>query len=102
MKKKIKYTDEPISLGARVKDFLPSPEELRRRMKKPAAVRVEYNTAADTLRLSVSDQDVVDRDRSNRGIVIEYDRLGKVVGLEVLKASRRPSNPKAIEFAIKD
>ena len=28
MKKKIKYTDEPIKLGATVKDFLPPPEDL--------------------------------------------------------------------------
>ncbi len=28
MKKKIKYTDEPIKLGRRVSDFLPSPAEL--------------------------------------------------------------------------
>jgi predicted DNA binding CopG/RHH family protein len=28
MKKKIKYTDEPIKLGKRVPDFLPSPAEL--------------------------------------------------------------------------
>ncbi len=28
MKKKIKYTNEKLFLGKRVKDFLPSPEEL--------------------------------------------------------------------------
>ena len=28
MKKKVKYTDEPIGKTRRVKDFLPSPEEL--------------------------------------------------------------------------
>lgn len=31
MKKKIKYTDENISIGERVTDFLPSPTELAKR-----------------------------------------------------------------------
>ena len=33
MKKTIKYTDEPIELGATVKDFLPPPGELALRDK---------------------------------------------------------------------
>ncbi|MCC7305511.1 MAG: BrnA antitoxin family protein [Alphaproteobacteria bacterium] len=34
MKKRIKYTDEPMELGERIYDLLPSPEELARGMKK--------------------------------------------------------------------
>ena len=40
MKKKIKYTDEPIELGATVKDFLPPPGELALRDK---TIRVTLN-----------------------------------------------------------
>ena len=40
MKKKITYTDEPIELGATIKDFLPPPGELALRDK---TVRVTLN-----------------------------------------------------------
>ncbi len=33
MKRKIKYTDEPVRLGRRVRDFLPSPAEIALRDK---------------------------------------------------------------------
>jgi hypothetical protein len=38
MKDKIKYTDEPMELGEIVDDsFLPSPEELKEKLKSPEA-----------------------------------------------------------------
>ena len=40
MKRKISYTDEPIALGATVKDFLPPPGELALQDK---SVRVTLN-----------------------------------------------------------
>jgi|SaaInl8_200m_RNA_FD_contig_91_405808_length_1431_multi_3_in_0_out_0_2 hypothetical protein len=43
MKKKIKYTDEPIQLGKTVKDFLPSPEELVMQDKN-IRVTMKFNT----------------------------------------------------------
>ncbi len=48
MKKKIKYTEEPIKLGRRVHDFIPSPAEiaLRERTK-----RVTINLNEGSLRI---------------------------------------------------
>ena len=46
MKKKIKYTDEPIKLGATVEDFLPPPEELA---LKDRTVRVTLNLGAESI-----------------------------------------------------
>lgn len=43
-KKTIHYTDEPIKLGKRVKDFLPSPEELK---NAPIVMRVDAPVALD-------------------------------------------------------
>ena len=46
MKKKIKYTDEPIKLGKTVKDFLPPPGELALKEK---TVRVTINLNEDSI-----------------------------------------------------
>lgn len=47
MKKKIKYTDEPMNLGETVKDFLPSPDKLA---SKEATVRVTINLNKDSVK----------------------------------------------------
>ena len=46
MKKKIKYTNEPIKLGETVKDFLPPPGELALKEK---TVRVTINLNEDSI-----------------------------------------------------
>lgn len=45
MKKKIKYSDEPIKLGNRVPDFLPSPAELALK-EKTTRVTINLNEAS--------------------------------------------------------
>lgn len=47
MRTKIKYTDEPIKLGARVKDFLPPPSKL---VKRRETVKVTLELTADSLK----------------------------------------------------
>lgn len=48
MKKKIKYLDEPIELGKRVKDFLPSPAEMALK-EKTTRVTINLNEASLTV-----------------------------------------------------
>jgi predicted DNA binding CopG/RHH family protein len=47
MSRRIKYTDEPIRMGARVKDFLPPPSQLA---KRPETVKVTLELTADSLK----------------------------------------------------
>jgi hypothetical protein len=47
MKKRIKYTDEPMEFTI-IPDFLPPPEELRKRLKK---VKVTVEVDAPTVRV---------------------------------------------------
>ena len=48
MKRKISYTDEPIALGATVKDFLPPPGELALQ-DKSVRVTLNLNEGVSTL-----------------------------------------------------
>ncbi len=63
MKKKIKYTDEDISIGERVTDFLPSPAELAKREE----------TARITINLNKSSVDFFKKEAKKTGV--PYQKL---------------------------
>ena len=47
MSRKIKYSDEPMMMGDRVKDFLPPPSKL---VKRSETVKVTLELTADSLK----------------------------------------------------
>lgn len=67
MKKKIKYTDEPMRMGRRVEDFLPSPAEM---VLKQKSRRVTINLNEASLRTF--------RKEANR-LKVPYQRLLRTV-----------------------
>ena len=63
-------------------------------------MRVTYDQEADCLRIILNDEDVEESDEDKPGVIIDYDKQGNVVGLEILDASSRIANPKAVEYAV--
>lgn len=96
MKKAIKYTDEPIKAKI-IKDFLPPPGKLRFRQ---SALRVTYDTETDRLRLTFRQGAIWASKEVSPGIVVDRNVAGDVLSLELLDASKRGANPKALEFAV--
>ena len=96
MRKPIKYTDEPIKARI-IKDFLPPPEQLR--FRHPA-VRVNYDTRTDTLTITFRQGAVASTEELAPGILVDLDARGNIVSMEMLDASKRAENPKAMEFAV--
>jgi uncharacterized protein YuzE len=96
MKKAIKYTNEPIKARI-IKDFLPRPSELRFRQ---SAMKVTYDTRSDILHVRLQDGLVSESDEVAKGVSVDYNKKGEIMGIELLKASKRASNPKALEFAV--
>ena len=47
MKKKIKYTDEPMNVGRVVEDFLPKPKDLFLKKERVVALRLDDFTIAE-------------------------------------------------------
>ncbi len=43
---------------------------------------------------------VEESDEDKPGVIIDYDKAGNIVGLEILNASRRVENPRAVEYAV--
>ena len=52
------------------------------------------------MRLLFSSAPIEESDADKPGFIIDYDKAGNVVGLEILDASERLENPRAVEYAV--
>lgn len=63
-------------------------------------MKATYDSETDTLTLVFSDALVEESDEEKPGVILDYDKEGRLVGLEILDASKRVSNPRNFEFAV--
>jgi uncharacterized protein YuzE len=63
-------------------------------------MKVTYDSEVDVLRLLLSDARIQESDEDKPGMILDYDDAGNVVGLEILNASQRVDNPRAMDFAV--
>jgi len=63
-------------------------------------VKVTYDGAVDVLRIILSAAPIEESDEEKPGVILDYDREGNIVALEILDASKRMENPRAVEYAV--
>ncbi len=63
-------------------------------------MKVFYDPEVDVLRILFSNHPVEESDEDKPGVIIDYDKDGNLVGFEVLEASKRIENPRALEYAV--
>jgi uncharacterized protein YuzE len=63
-------------------------------------MKVTYDPEVDVLRILLSDAPVEESDEDKPGAIIDYDQAGNIVGLEILEASKRITNPRSVEYAV--
>ncbi|MGI8566369.1 MAG: DUF2283 domain-containing protein [Pyrinomonadaceae bacterium] len=63
-------------------------------------MKITYDPNVDVLRIVLSNTPVEESDEEKPGIILDYDKDGNMVGLEVLDASKRMENPRSMEYAI--
>lgn len=63
-------------------------------------MKVTYDPEVDVLRILFRDAPIDESDEDKPGIILDYDKDGNIVGLEVLNASSRVENPRAVEYAL--
>ncbi len=63
-------------------------------------MKVIYDPEVDVLRIVLSSATIEESDRDKPGVILDYDRDGNVVGLEILNASKRMENPRSLEYAV--
>lgn len=64
------------------------------------AMRVTCDAEVDVLRILFNDVPIEESDEEKPGMILDYDSKGNIVGLEILDASQRIENPRALEYAV--
>ena len=59
-----------------------------------------YDAEVDVLRILLSNAPIEESDKDKPGVILDYDKDGNVVGLEILEASKRIANPRSVEYAV--
>ncbi len=63
-------------------------------------MKVTCDPEVDVLRIVFRDAPVEESDEDKPGIILDYDKAGAVVGMEILNASTRTDNPRSVDFAV--
>jgi uncharacterized protein YuzE len=63
-------------------------------------MKVKYDQEVDVLTIRFSDKPVEESDQDKPGVILDYDRDGRMVGIEILNASKQIENPKSLEYAV--
>ena len=63
-------------------------------------MKVKYDQEVDVLTIRFSDVPVEESDQDKPGVILDYDKDGKIVDIEILNASKQIENPKSLEYAV--
>lgn len=63
-------------------------------------MKVTYDPGVDILRILFSAAPIEESDEDKPGVILDYDKQGNIVGMEILDASKRMENPRALEYAV--
>jgi uncharacterized protein YuzE len=59
-------------------------------------MRVRVDQASDAVYLNLTDRPIKDSAEVADGIIVDYDNEGRIIGIEILDASRRTDDPTAL------
>lgn len=62
-------------------------------------MNIEYDPTVDALYVRLTDRKIIESEEVQPGIVLDFDETGRVVGVEVLNASKRDTSPAPLKAA---
>ena len=63
-------------------------------------MKIVYHRGVDAMHIFFSDRKVEESDETHEGIIIDYDSEGNPIGIEILDASKRMTNPSQIDYQV--
>jgi uncharacterized protein YuzE len=63
-------------------------------------MKIIYDPEVDVLRIVFSDAAIEESDEEKPGVILDFDKDGNIVGMEILAASQRMENPRSVEYAV--
>jgi YD repeat-containing protein len=80
--------------------FLPAAINYNSSQGLEESVKVIYDNETDTLSIILRDGKVAESDEPRDGLILDYDKAGRLVSIELLDASEQVQLPQSIEFAL--
>jgi uncharacterized protein YuzE len=59
-------------------------------------MRVRVDQGADAVYVNLTDRPIKESEEVADGIIVDYDDAGRIVGVEILDASKRTDDPEAL------
>lgn len=59
-------------------------------------MKITYDPEVDVMHIIFSNMPVEKSDEEKPGVILDFDKDGNVVGMEILDASRRMENPRTV------
>ncbi len=63
-------------------------------------MKIEYDPKADAMYIRLIAGTVVDSDEIRPGVVFDFDKDGRVLGIEMLDVSQRTDNPRELAMEL--
>ncbi len=63
-------------------------------------MKVIYDKESDTLSIVLRPGKVAESDEPRAGLILDYDKAGRLLALELLDASEQVRGPESVEFAL--
>ncbi|MDR0874416.1 MAG: DUF2283 domain-containing protein [Prevotellaceae bacterium] len=63
-------------------------------------MKVKYDKEQDILYFSFNEDTVYESNEDKKGVILDYAANGKIVGMELLNASRQVKNPAKVEYEV--
>lgn len=63
-------------------------------------MKITYDPEVDVMRIIFSGAPIEESDEEKPGIILDFDKEGNIVGMEILDASHRMENPRSVEYAV--
>ena len=61
-------------------------------------MKIRYDKEVDVINIQFSDTEIVETDEEKPGVIIDYDKNGNIVEIEILNASKHTSHPTKVEY----
>ncbi|MBO1346844.1 MAG: DUF2283 domain-containing protein [Hormoscilla sp. GUM202] len=65
-------------------------------------MKVIYDPEVDIVRIIFNQVQIQESDEVEAGLILDYDREGNVVGLEIMDASKKMKNPRSVEYSVRE
>jgi uncharacterized protein YuzE len=63
-------------------------------------MKIRYDKEVDVLYFVFSKNKIKESDEDKPGIILDYDKDGSIVGIEILDASKKMKNPTKVEYEV--